>query len=122
MSTYTSDGIAPKNDALERLQKEAVTVKAIPQHLPGGRKDIQKKPHSRQSEFQPISKPDNSCIQGRSIVTAANMLVTTSSLVVILFQLIPFMLKMRAVGSSKTPSFIYQTICCNIPEKCTLNT
>jgi hypothetical protein len=72
--------------------------------------------------FQRISKPDNSCIQGRSIVTLANMLVTSSSLVVILFQLIPFILKMRAVGSSKTPSLIYQTICCNIPEKCTLNT
>jgi len=62
------------------MQKEAVMVKAIPQNLPGGRKDTQEKPHSRESVFQPISKPDNSRIQGRSIVTEANMLVTSSSL------------------------------------------
>jgi hypothetical protein len=110
MSTYASDGIAPKDTTTRKRctgkdAEEAVIVKAIPQHLPGGSKDNQKKPHSRQSMFQPISKPDNSCTQGRSNVTGGNMLVTSSSLVVILFHLIPFMLK-RAVGSSKTPSFI----------------
>jgi hypothetical protein len=36
-----------ENDAMERMQKEAVVVKATPQHFPGGSKDIQKKPHSR---------------------------------------------------------------------------
>jgi len=36
-----------ENDALDRMQKEAVMVKAIPQNRPGGSKDTQKKPHSR---------------------------------------------------------------------------
>jgi len=36
-----------ESDALDRMQKEAVMVTAIPQNWPGGSKDTQKKPHSR---------------------------------------------------------------------------